>query len=105
LEQFHSHLLPGSVPDIELDLPTVGVEDERVHLNPQSCNIFLFELSRQVALDKSGLPDASVADQDEFEFGHCLRLSVVMTATWYRYHGSIVVSTEPWRRAKSGKVL
>mmetsp|Transcript_29224 Transcript_29224/g.79085 ORF Transcript_29224/g.79085 Transcript_29224/m.79085 type:complete len:317 (+) Transcript_29224:1253-2203(+) len=61
-------LLSGSIPYVEFDRTTVGVKCQRVHLNPQSCYVFLFKLSGQVALDKSGLTNPTISYKDEFEF-------------------------------------
>ena len=60
--------LSSSIPNIEFDGTTVGVESQGMHLYPQSCNIFLFEFSSQVTLDESSLTDTTVTDEDKFEF-------------------------------------
>mmetsp|Transcript_26955 Transcript_26955/g.63311 ORF Transcript_26955/g.63311 Transcript_26955/m.63311 type:complete len:233 (-) Transcript_26955:98-796(-) len=61
-------LLSGSVPNVEFDGTTVGVEAQGMHLYPQSCNIFLFEFSRQVTFDERGLSYTTITDEDKFEF-------------------------------------
>lgn len=69
-------LLSCSVPDIELNVAqvlcdvsrakahsskqTYRAESEGVNLNTKGCNVFLLELSGQMALDKSGLSGISV---------------------------------------------
>jgi hypothetical protein len=45
-----------------------------VDFHTQGGDVFLFELSRQVTFDKSGLSDTSITDQDEFEFWNLFRL-------------------------------
>ncbi len=64
-----SYLLSGSVPDIEFDRPTVGVEREGVHFYPQGGDILLFKLTSQVAFDEGGFTHPAVTDQNELEFG------------------------------------
>jgi hypothetical protein len=67
-----TYLLSGGIPNIEFDGSTIGVEKERVHFDSQSRDVFLLELSRQVALDKGSLTDTTVSDEDQFEFGNFL---------------------------------
>ena len=66
--------LSGGIPNIEFNGTTVGVESQRMHFYPQSCNIFLFEFSSQVTLDESSLTNTTVTDEDEFEFGCTLEI-------------------------------
>lgn len=66
--------LSGSVPYIEFDGSTVGVESQRVDFDSESGDVLLFELSSEMALDKCGLSDTPVADQNELEFRNFLRL-------------------------------
>jgi hypothetical protein len=44
-----------------------------VDFDTKGGDVFLFEFSRQVTLDKGGLSDASVADEDELELGDVIR--------------------------------
>lgn len=68
-------LLPSSIPDVELNvtqvlwtsvnlatdqgggIATYGSETKRVNFDTESGDIFLFELTSQMALDKGGLFD------------------------------------------------
>ena len=45
-----------------------------MNFDTQSSDVFLFELSSQVSLDKCCLPDTTVTHKDEFEFGDILCL-------------------------------
>jgi hypothetical protein len=54
--------LPCSVPYIEDQLPTVGVELKWVHLYAERGNVFFLELSCKMALHKGGLADASITN-------------------------------------------
>ena len=67
-------LLAGGVPNVEDDLAVVGVEGHRVHLNTESGDVALLELTSQVTFDEGGLADTTVTDEDEFEFRHLLLL-------------------------------
>ena len=67
-------LLPRCVPDIEPNLPKVGVEFERVNLDAKCRHIFLLEFPSQVALHKRRLPYAAIAHKDKFEFWNICRL-------------------------------
>jgi len=62
-------LLTGGIPHIEADCAKVGGELERVDLNTESGDVFLFEFTSQVALDKSGLAGSSITDENELECG------------------------------------
>ena len=42
--------LPSSVPDVESEWTTVGMEDEGVHFDSECGDVFLLELTSQVAL-------------------------------------------------------
>ena len=78
--QFHvaaaaiSYLLSGSIPHIELHGTPVGVEGQGVDFHSQSGHILLFEFSSQVTLDKGGLADSAVTDENELEFGNLFAL-------------------------------
>ena len=65
-------LLASSVPDVESEGATVGVEDEGVNLDSQCGDVFLLELTSQVALDEGCLADTTVADKHQLESGHFL---------------------------------
>lgn len=64
-----AYLLPGRVPDVELDGTTVGVEYQGVDLHTKRGYVLLFKLAGQVAFDKGRLADAAVTDEDELELG------------------------------------
>lgn len=57
-------LLPSSIPHIEFDGATIGVEGKGMDLHTQSRNVFLFKFASQVALDERSLSYAAIADQD-----------------------------------------
>ena len=78
-----TYLLSSSIPNVELDGSTVGVEQQRVHFYSQRSDIFLFEFSSQVTLDKGGLSDPSVSDKNELELWNVLLLCL--------HHGCFVV--------------
>jgi len=69
-------LLTRGIPHVEADCAEVRFKRERVDLNTQCGDVFLFELARQMALDKCRLPGATVTNKDELErrdslsFGH-----------------------------------
>ena len=79
-------LLTGCIPDVESEWAAVGVENKRVDLDTQSCNVFLFELTRQVTFHKGGLilltfwisqegsylANTTVANKHQLESGHLL---------------------------------
>lgn len=54
-------LLTSSIPDLELDLTKVCEEAERMNLDTLSGNVFLLELASQMALDKGGLMEDTLA--------------------------------------------
>ena len=78
--------LTSCIPDIESEGTAVGVENKGVDLDTQSCNVFLFELTRQVAFHEGGLKslyfrtleaeshlaDTTVSDKHQLESGHLL---------------------------------
>jgi hypothetical protein len=65
------------------------MEQKRVDFYSQSGDIFLFEFSSQVSLDKGGLSDASVSDENELEFwGILLRLHCI---NLYKFQRGILV--------------
>jgi len=66
-------LLTGGIPDIEFNDPVIRVEIERVDLHSQSSDVFLLELSRQMALYESCLSDTSIADQDHLKLWNLRR--------------------------------
>mmetsp|Transcript_15745 Transcript_15745/g.43500 ORF Transcript_15745/g.43500 Transcript_15745/m.43500 type:complete len:226 (-) Transcript_15745:180-857(-) len=68
VSQSSEFLLSGSVPDIEFDWSTVGVEGERVDLHTEGGDVLLFELASQVTLDERSLADTTISDKDELEF-------------------------------------
>ena len=68
-------LLAGSVPHVEPDGPSVGVEHERVDLHPESGHVLLLELPGQVTLDECCLASAAVPHQHQLEGRHVLARS------------------------------
>ena len=48
-----------------------------MHLDTESGNVFLFELASQVTLDKSGLADTAISDEDQLEFGNLFLLGLL----------------------------
>ena len=52
------------------------MEHKRVNLNTKGCNIFLFELAGQVALYKCRFSNSTVSNENEFELGNILLLSL-----------------------------
>ena len=72
--QTTKRFLSSSIPHIEADLAPVGVEGQRVDFNPNGGNVFLFELTSEMALDKRCLPSATISDQDELKCCHNLIL-------------------------------
>lgn len=61
-------LLSRGIPYIEFDRTTVGVEKEWVHFNPKRGDIFLFEFTSQVTFHKGSLANATISDENKFEF-------------------------------------
>jgi len=61
--------LTGGVPHVEADCAKVGGKLERVDLNTECGNVFLFEFTSQVALDESGFASSAVTDKNELEGG------------------------------------
>ena len=73
--------LTGRVPNIESDLAVVSEEGHGVHLDTESGDVALLELTSQMALDESRLADTTVTDEHELElrdlllllgFNHCI---------------------------------
>lgn len=62
-------LLAGSIPDVEADSATVGVEGDRVDLDTESGDVPLLEFASDVALHKGGLTDTTVTDENALEVG------------------------------------
>jgi hypothetical protein len=60
-------LLPGGIPAVESDTPTVGEEVERVHLYADGWLILLFEFTCQVTLYERRLSCPSISNNDELE--------------------------------------
>merc|ERR1712183_239165 len=58
--------LASSVPDVELDLTSVGLEHDRVDLNSEGGNVLLLKLSCQVALHKCGFTYTTIAYKNQF---------------------------------------
>jgi hypothetical protein len=65
-------LLTCRVPHVEPDRTSVGVENQRMNLHTQGCDILLLELARQVSLDERGLPSTAVPHQNQLEGSYWL---------------------------------
>jgi len=63
-------LLACSIPNVEANSSEVRRELQRVDLDTESGNIFLFEFTSQVTLNKRSFPSATVADQHKLEGGN-----------------------------------
>ena len=57
-------MLHTSIPYIELDDTTISVKYERMNFHAESCDVFLFEFTSQMALDECGFSSTTVTDQD-----------------------------------------
>mmetsp|Transcript_23131 Transcript_23131/g.34243 ORF Transcript_23131/g.34243 Transcript_23131/m.34243 type:complete len:270 (+) Transcript_23131:104-913(+) len=64
--------LPCSIPYVEFDGTAVCVEYEGVYFYSECCDVFLFEFSSEMTLDKGCFSYSTVSDEDELEFGHFL---------------------------------
>lgn len=64
--------LTSSVPNIESDGSSIGMENQRMNFDTQSGNIFLLELASQMSFDKGGFAGTAIANKDELEGGHIL---------------------------------
>lgn len=62
ISQTTEFLLASRVPHVESDGTSVGVENQRMNLNAQCCNVLLLEFSGHVTFDESGLAGSAVAD-------------------------------------------
>jgi hypothetical protein len=58
-------LLTGSVPHVECNRTTVGGERQRMHLDAQSRDVLLLELTGQVTLHERGLAHTTVANEHQ----------------------------------------
>lgn len=65
--------LASSIPKGKLDGPVVGVESDGGDLNSLSGDVFLFEFSSDVPLDKGSLANTSVSDEDNLELSNSFR--------------------------------
>ena len=68
---FIATCLARGVPDVELELATVGGEGHGVHFDALGSHILLLELAGQVALHEGGLARAAVADKHALELRDC----------------------------------
>lgn len=64
--------LSGCIPNIKFNRTSVGVELQRMDFYTERRHVFLFEFSRQVALDKGGFAYTAITHQDQFEFRNAL---------------------------------
>jgi hypothetical protein len=67
-------LLTSGIPNVEYDVAVGGVEGHGVNLDTKSSDVALFEFSSQVTLDKGGLANATVSNENELELGRGLLL-------------------------------
>merc|ERR1719333_154434 len=65
-------LLASSVPDVETDCSSVGMEHQGVDLDSESGHILFLELTSKMSLDKSSLSSSSITDKHKLEGGHVL---------------------------------
>lgn len=72
-------LLTGSIPHVEANLSTVSVELQWVDLDSQGGDVLLLELTSSVTLNKSGLTDTTVTDEQELEFWDSRHMSEIET--------------------------
>mmetsp|Transcript_26355 Transcript_26355/g.56025 ORF Transcript_26355/g.56025 Transcript_26355/m.56025 type:complete len:299 (-) Transcript_26355:73-969(-) len=70
--QSSEFLLTCSVPDVEFDGTSVGVEHEGVDLDSEGGDVFFLKLACQMPLHESSLAYSTVTDEDEFKFWHIL---------------------------------
>lgn len=61
-------LLSSGIPNIEKDLSLGSEEWHWMHLDTESSDVLLLELSSQMSLDEGGLADTSISDKHELEF-------------------------------------
>jgi hypothetical protein len=62
--------LTGSIPKTELNGSVVSVEGDRANLNTLSSNVFFLEFTSLMSLNKGGLSNSTVSDENNFEFGY-----------------------------------
>ena len=74
--------LPGGIPNIEFDRPSVGVKDKGVDLYTESGNILFFEFSSQVPLNEGSFSNSTVTDEDEFELRHIILSRLFILYYW-----------------------
>jgi hypothetical protein len=72
LEKTDGQYLAGGIPNVKPDGPSVCVEHEGMDLHAESGDVLLLKLPGQMALHKSGLSSATVADKDQLEGWHIL---------------------------------
>ncbi len=68
-------LLTCGIPNVELDRAVVSVEDHRVDFDSESGDVLLLEFASQVTLDKGGLSDTTITNEDEFVLNKSLGLT------------------------------
>lgn len=66
-------LLTSGVPNVHKNGSEIGEELEGMDLDAHGGHIALLELARDVALDKGGLSDTTIADEDDLECGDVRR--------------------------------
>jgi len=79
-------LLASGVPHVEKNLSFGCVEWHGVHLDTESCDVLLFELSSQMPLDECGFAYTTVSNENKFEFGSWgLRFKLLIHLEKYGY--------------------
>ncbi|KAH0459238.1 hypothetical protein IEQ34_012052 [Dendrobium chrysotoxum] len=73
-------LLPHRIPAIELDLPAIGVEIQRMNLNTNGRFIFLLKLPSQMPLHKGGLPYPAIT------YDHKMEVRNLPPTDWIKYN-------------------
>jgi len=72
IAQTPKFLLACCIPNIEANRAIVGVEAQRMYLNAQSGNIFLFKFTCEMALNEGRLSNTTVSDQNQLKGGYLL---------------------------------
>ena len=65
-------LLTGSIPHVEDDLTVVSEEGHGVHLDSESGDVALLELTSEMALHEGSLADTTITNKNELELGDLL---------------------------------
>jgi len=65
--------LTSCVPNVETDRAAIGVEEEGMNFDAEGGNIFLFEFTSQVTLDKSCFAGTAVTNQQALSWNKGMR--------------------------------